>query len=185
MQIHRINPKEIQSLKIQFSFQKSPFGKMIIANTEKGICYAAFEEEEENQAIQNLKNRFPSAEIINKSHLSHNQFLQIFQQNHSAINFDLHLKGTDFQVKVWEDLLKIPFGSTSTYGRIAQNIQLTIKASRAVGTAIGNNPIAYVIPCHRVIQSSGGLGGYMWGIDRKREILEFEKSISSQIELKF
>ncbi len=157
---------------------------MLIANSEKGICYAAFEEDE-NHAVQNLRKRFPLAEIIQESHLSHEKFLQIFQKNHLEINFDLHLKGTNFQVKVWEELLKIPFGSTTTYGQIAQNIQLTTKASRAVGTAIGNNPVAYLIPCHRVIQSSGGLGGYMWGIDKKREILEFEKAISNQMEMKF
>jgi AraC family transcriptional regulator of adaptative response/methylated-DNA-[protein]-cysteine methyltransferase len=184
MQIHRISPDEIQSLNIQFSFQKSPFGQMIIANTEKGICYAAFEEDE-NQAFQNLKNRFSTEEVIQESHFSHEQFLQIFLKNPSEINFDLHLKGTDFQVKVWEELLKIPLGELSTYSQIAKNIQLSIKASRAVGTAIGSNPIAFLIPCHRVIQSSGGLGGYMWGIDKKKEILEYEKVISSQIEMKF
>ena len=85
----------------------------------------------------------------------------------------LHLKGTDFQLKVWETLLKIPFGNLSTYGTIAKQIEKP-SASRAVGTAIGDNPVAFLIPCHRVIQSTGTLGGYMWGIDRKQAIIGWE-----------
>ena len=85
----------------------------------------------------------------------------------------LHLKGTDFQLKVWETLLKIPMGNLSTYGQIAGEIQ-NPKASRAVGTAIGSNPVAFLIPCHRVIQSSGHFGGYMWGTTRKTAIIGWE-----------
>ncbi len=182
MQIHRISPEEIQSLKIQFSFQVSPFGQMIIASTEKGICYAAFEEDK-ILAIENLQKRFLDSIIEQMFHINHERFMDIFKEEKP--NLDLHLKGTDFQVKVWEELLKIPYGNTSTYSQIAKNIQLSPKASRAVGTAIGSNPIAYFIPCHRVIQTTGRLGGYMWGIVRKKGILEKEKAISSQIEMKF
>jgi AraC family transcriptional regulator of adaptative response/methylated-DNA-[protein]-cysteine methyltransferase len=85
------------------------------------------------------------------------------------------LKGTDFQLKVWEALLKIPMGQLSTYGDIARQID-NINASRAVGTAIGSNPVAFLIPCHRVIQSSGKIGGYMWGGTRKTAIIGWENA---------
>ena len=87
----------------------------------------------------------------------------------------LHLKGTPFQIKVWNALLHIPSGSLKSYLDIAGEIG-DAKASRAVGTAIGSNPIAYLIPCHRVITSSGNLGGYHWGIDRKSAIIGYEAS---------
>ncbi len=87
----------------------------------------------------------------------------------------MHLKGTDFQLKVWEALLKIPMGKLSTYGSIAKEID-NPKASRAVGTAIGDNPVAFLIPCHRVIQASGNIGGYMWGTTRKKAIIGWESA---------
>jgi AraC family transcriptional regulator of adaptative response/methylated-DNA-[protein]-cysteine methyltransferase len=89
----------------------------------------------------------------------------------------LHLKGTDFQLKVWETLLKIPMGELATYGKIAEKIHKP-RASRAVGTAIGNNPVAFLIPCHRIIQSSGHFGGYMWGNTRKTAIIGWEAAQS-------
>lgn len=183
MKILKITTEELQDLKITYSFQESPFGKMLIANTEQGICYAAFVEDEK-KALEELKGRFPTSKIIQEFHLSHQQFLEIFNINTTATNLVLHVKGTDFQVKIWEELLKIPLGKLSTYHQIAKDID-QIKASRAVGTAIGSNPIAYLIPCHRVIQTSGGLGGYMWGIDKKKEILIWEKALSNQIEINF
>ncbi|HLW10458.1 MAG TPA: methylated-DNA--[protein]-cysteine S-methyltransferase, partial [Fermentimonas sp.] len=97
-----------------------------------------------------------------------------FSQDWARIKkIKLHIKGTDFQLKVWKTLLEIPLGKLSTYEEIAQHIQKP-KAARAVGTAIGSNPIAFLIPCHRVIQASGGLGGYMWGEKRKTAIIERE-----------
>ena len=102
--------------------------------------------------------------------------LFIFQNDWSNLpDIKLHLKGTDFQLKVWETLLKIPMGELSTYGDIAKKIQ-NPNASRAVGTAIGSNPVAFLIPCHRVIQSSGNFGGYMWGNTRKTAIIGWEVS---------
>ena len=98
----------------------------------------------------------------------------IFQNDWSKLNqIKLHLKGTDFQLKVWETVLKIPMGQLSTYGNIAQKLERP-SASRAVGTAIGSNPVAFLIPCHRVIQSTGNLGGYMWGNNRKTSIIGWE-----------
>ena len=102
------------------------------------------------------------------------QALYIFTQDWQQLeNIKLHLKGTSFQLKVWETLLKIPMGQLSTYGNIAASIEKPT-ASRAVGTAIGSNPVAFLIPCHRVIQSTGLFGGYMWGPTRKAAIIGWE-----------
>ncbi|NAY91084.1 methylated-DNA--[protein]-cysteine S-methyltransferase [Muricauda sp. JGD-17] len=162
-----------KNLKINYSFAESPFGNLIVASTSKGICYMAFEDNEET-AFQNLKAKFPNAKFQRKLDLMQQNALFIFQNNWSKLNeIKLHLKGTDFQLKVWESLLKIPIGGLSTYGKLAEQIG-NPNASRAVGTAIGNNPVAYLIPCHRVIQSTGSFGSYMWGNTRKTAIIGWE-----------
>jgi AraC family transcriptional regulator of adaptative response/methylated-DNA-[protein]-cysteine methyltransferase len=162
-----------KNLHINYSFAESPFGSLIVGSTPKGVCYMAFESDEE-QALNNLKMKFTNAVFQRKLDLLQQNALFIFQNNWDKINeIKLHLKGTDFQLKVWESLLKIPMGKLSTYGNIAEQIGNS-KASRAVGTAIGSNPVAFLIPCHRVIQSSGAFGGYMWGPTRKAAIIGWE-----------
>lgn len=161
------------NLTINYSFAPSPFGKLIIASTIKGVCFMAFEVDEPT-AFADLKLKFPQARFIQvKDDLQENA-LSIFQFDWNKLSeIKLHLKGSPFQLKVWEALLKIPMGKLTTYGRIAHQIGHP-KASRAVGTAIGSNPIAFLIPCHRVIQSSGNFGGYMWGDTRKTAIIGWE-----------
>jgi AraC family transcriptional regulator of adaptative response/methylated-DNA-[protein]-cysteine methyltransferase len=106
--------------------------------------------------------------------LSQQNVLYIFTHDWSKLHkIKLHLKGTEFQLKVWETLLKIPMGQLSTYGNIAKQIDIP-KAARAVGTAVGDNPVAFLIPCHRVIQSSGIFGGYHWGAIRKTAMIGWE-----------
>jgi AraC family transcriptional regulator of adaptative response/methylated-DNA-[protein]-cysteine methyltransferase len=162
-----------EQLSITYSFEESPFGKLIVASTEKGICYIAFIEEEQ-KSMEDLQAHFPRASFQRKENQSHKKVLRIFEQDWSSSDpIKLHLKGTDFQLKVWEALLKIPVGGLTTYGSIAEQLQ-NPNASRAVGTAIGSNPIAFLIPCHRVIQSSGIIGGYMWGPTRKTAIIGWE-----------
>mgnify|MGYP002651248067 CR=1 FL=1 len=162
-------------LTINFSFAESPFGSMIVASTAKGVCYMAFEEDEDN-ALNGLRNKFPNAELVRKLDLLQQNALFIFQQDPGKLSqIKLHLKGTDFQLKVWESLLKIPMGRLSSYGRIAEEIGRP-QASRAVGTAIGSNPVAYLIPCHRVIRSTGYFGDYMWGTERKAAIIGWESA---------
>jgi AraC family transcriptional regulator of adaptative response/methylated-DNA-[protein]-cysteine methyltransferase len=164
-----------KNLFINYSFAESPFGDVIVASTQKGICYMAFEEEE-NSAFSNLKTKFPHATFQRKVDLLQQNALFIFQNDWSKLSaIKLHLKGTDFQLKVWETLLKIPIGKLSTYGKIAAQISNS-NASRAVGTAIGSNPVAFLIPCHRVIQSTGHFGGYMWGETRKTAIIGWESA---------
>jgi AraC family transcriptional regulator of adaptative response/methylated-DNA-[protein]-cysteine methyltransferase len=175
--IEGMTPAEFQqegkNLSIHYHFAESPFGKLIVASTNKGICHMAFNDDE-NLAINNLKVNFPNASFQNKSDPIQQNALFIFQNDWKNLpEVKLHLKGTDFQLKVWQTLLKIPMGQLVTYGSIAQKIE-NPNASRAVGTAIGSNPIAFLIPCHRVIQSTGTFGGYMWGNTRKTAIIGWE-----------
>ncbi len=164
-----------ENLTINYSFTESLFGRILVASTHKGVCYMGFSDDKEI-AFSELQKRFPKASFIQQTDEIQQNALQIYTQDWSKINkIKLHLKGTDFQLKVWEALLKIPTGNLATYGNIAKSIQKP-NASRAVGTAIGNNPIAFLIPCHRVIQSTGIFGGYMWGTIRKTAIIGWEAS---------
>ncbi|MBT2622880.1 MULTISPECIES: bifunctional helix-turn-helix domain-containing protein/methylated-DNA--[protein]-cysteine S-methyltransferase [Chryseobacterium] len=169
-----------KNLVINYSFSESPFGNVIVASTEKGICHLAFENDKET-ALGNLKTQFPNASFFEKHDELQKNALSIFDKDWNRLNtIKLHLKGTDFQLKVWEGLLSIPMGKLSTYGNLAEKIG-NAKASRAVGTAIGSNPVAFLIPCHRVIQSSGNMGGYRWGSDRKQMIIGWEGSHTSNM----
>ena len=164
-----------KSLLIKYSFNSSPFGNILVAATEKGVCYMAFYAIE-SSAFLVLQNKFPNAQFSNKTDVFQQNALLIFQRDWSKLpEIKLHLKGTDFQLKVWETLLKIPMGQLSTYGTIATEIE-NATASRAVGTAIGSNPVAFLIPCHRVIQTTGNLGGYMWGTTRKTAMIGWESA---------
>lgn len=162
-----------KALTINYSFADSPFGNLIVASTDKGVCTMAFYDDD-RQALDELRKNFPNASFSRRLDLLQQRALFIFQNDWSKLSeIKLHLKGTDFQLKVWEALLKIPMGKLSTYGAIAKKIQQP-NASRAVGTAIGSNPVAFLIPCHRVIQSTGTFGGYMWGPTRKAAIIGWE-----------
>ncbi|MNX95452.1 Bifunctional transcriptional activator/DNA repair enzyme Ada [compost metagenome] len=166
---------EGQFLHINYRFADSPFGKIIVASTTKGVCYIAFENNE-TKAFQDLQAKFPKAVFNHQEDELQQNALYIFQHDWSTLSeVKLHLKGSDFQLKVWESLLKIPMGKLTTYGTIAKQIG-NPKAARAVGTAIGSNPVAFLIPCHRIIQSSGITGGYMWGPTRKTAIIGWESA---------
>jgi len=161
------------NLSINYSFAESQFGNLIVASTSKGVCHMAFHDDKAI-AFNNLKAKFPKAAFQRKLDLMQQNSLFIFQNDWTRLpEVKLHLKGTDFQLKVWETLLKIPIGNLSTYGNIAEQIGKP-NSSRAVGTAIGSNPVAFLIPCHRVIQSSGNIGGYLWGNTRKTAIIGWE-----------
>ncbi len=162
-----------KNLQINYSFAESPFGNIMVASTSKGICHLAFFEEE-RKGFEVLENHFPNAHFQQMVDLIQQNALYIFRHDWDKLSeIKLHLRGTDFQLKVWETLLKIPIGQLSTYGAIAEQINNS-KASRAVGTAIGSNPVAFLIPCHRVIQSTGTFGGYKWGATRKTAIIGWE-----------
>jgi AraC family transcriptional regulator of adaptative response/methylated-DNA-[protein]-cysteine methyltransferase len=161
------------NLSINYSFAESPFGNIIVASTLKGICQMTFYENE-NRALSSLYDQFPKAQFSRNLDMIQQKALFIFQNDWSRLHqVKLHLKGTDFQLKVWQALLRIPMGQLQTYRDVAKQIDKP-NASRAVGTAIGSNPVAFLIPCHRVIQSSGALGGYRWGTTRKTAIIGWE-----------
>jgi O-6-methylguanine DNA methyltransferase len=166
-----------ESLKINYSFADSPFGELLTASTSKGICYMAFvQNQDRKEAVNLLLNRFPYADYFEHRDEQQKAALSVFNEDWSRPDkIKLHLKGTRFQLKVWETLLKIPAGQLTTYGDIAREAGIP-QGSRAVGTAIGENPVAFIIPCHRVIRSSGEWGGYHWGENRKTAIIGWEAS---------
>lgn len=160
-------------LHIHYDFAFTPFGEMLLATTAKGICFAAFVDDRA-VALCVLKEMFPLARYTQDTDTNQQDALTVFkQENKPSKEIKLHLKGSDFQWKVWNALLKIPQGKLTTYGAIAAEIG-NPKAFRAVGTAVGFNPIAYFIPCHRVICTTGKLGGYRWGVVRKTAIIAWE-----------
>jgi len=163
-------------LYINYSFAETPFGTILVASTHKGICYMAFSDNGADEAFTTLKQHFPNA--------AYNQLMDTIQQNAIFIftrdwsrldEIKLHLKGTAFQLKVWETLLKVPMGGLITYSAIAGNLD-NPNASRAVGSAVGDNPVAFLIPCHRVIKATGEIGQYHWGSERKNAIIGWEAS---------
>lgn len=171
-----------ENLKINYSFFESPFGKIIVASTPKGICHLAFVEND-NAAISSLKKKFHNAIFQKNTDNFQENAVSIFTADWKNLpSIKLHLKGTEFQLKVWEALLKIPVGNLITYGKIAKQIKIP-NGSRAVGTAVGANPVAWLIPCHRVIQSSGIFGGYHWGTARKAAIIGWEAAKIHEKEL--
>ena len=160
-------------IEIKFDEINTPFGRALIAETKKGICKIAFLEENE-RSEKLLRNEFPNALLFNK--LGNNgelakTYFKSWQVPSKKIGLDL--KGTPFQIQVWKALLEIPSSHFLSYQDIAQKIG-NPKAVRAVGTAIGKNPIAYLIPCHRVIRSSGEIGSYRWNSNRKMAINGYE-----------
>lgn len=164
-----------ENLKIDYSYSKCQFGTYLVASTDKGICNVLFSEEEPSQAYFELQSRWPKAQLVEKEGDSHASVHQFFTSNKQPENIKLHLKGTDFQLKVWEALLRIPEGRLSTYQNIAKDIEKPL-ANRAVGSAIGQNPVGYIIPCHRVIKSGGEFGNYRWGQNRKLAMIGVESS---------
>jgi AraC family transcriptional regulator of adaptative response/methylated-DNA-[protein]-cysteine methyltransferase len=169
-----------KALSINYSFAESPFGNILVASTPKGICYLAFADDRE-KTFGELHAQFPNAAYHQVVDMTQQNALFIFKKDWSKLSsVKLHLKGTAFQLKVWEALLHIPMGGLHTYGLVAQNIHLP-NASRAVGSAIGDNPVAFLIPCHRVIRSTGEFGQYHWGSTRKSAIIGWEAAQLNKI----
>jgi len=165
-----------EDLTIQYSIQQCRFGKYIVASTSKGISNLSFFEGNNSSAIEVLKAYWPNAKLVAGTDNNQQKVIDFFNDAPDDTDaIKLHLKATPFQLKVWHALLHIPQGDLSTYGSIAQHINQP-SASRAVGTAIGSNPVGYIIPCHRVIKSIGETGGYRWGGTRKKAMLAWEAS---------
>ncbi len=158
-------------LTIMFGWFDSAFGRVLAMGTPKGLCGMAFAAEiGETAAMDDLTSRWPNAGFVENSE-GISMWLNAALAQQGQVS--LHLLGAPFQIKVWEALLRIPSGHVTTYSEIAIAIQ-SPKAVRAVGTAVGRNPVSWLIPCHRALRKSGALGGYHWGLPVKRAMLAWE-----------
>lgn len=178
-----VTPGEYKSkgegVTIRYGIHLTPFGKCLIGLTERGICHLGFVEGSEGEAIDNLVRDWKAANMIEDYRATASLVRPIFDLhfNTRIKPLTLHLRGTNFQLKVWEALLQIPLGAVTTYEGIASRIGKPT-ATRAVGTAVGHNPIAVLIPCHRVIRKAGDFGKYRYGALRKKALLAYENALT-------
>jgi len=184
-----VSPGEYKSrgegVTIRYGVHASPFGKCLVAVTERGICHLGFVQREtsEGDAIDNLVSDWKNAKMIEDYKSTASLIEPIFDLRYSNRGkpLNVHLRGTNFQLKVWEALLNIPAGAVTTYEGIASRIGRPT-AMRAVGSAVGHNPIAVLIPCHRVIRKVGEFGNYRYGALRKKALLAREFVNTSVVE---
>ncbi|HLO28372.1 MAG TPA: methylated-DNA--[protein]-cysteine S-methyltransferase [Anaerolineales bacterium] len=174
-----VTPGEYKSrglgVTIRYGIHPTPFGKCLIATTERGVCHLSFVQTSEGDAIDHLVADWKQARMIEDYRSTVSLIEPIFDlhYNNHGKPLNVHLRGTNFQLKVWEALLQIPAGTVTTYQGIAERIGKPT-AMRAVGTAVGHNPIAVLIPCHRVISKMGEVGNYRYGAPRKKALLARE-----------
>ncbi|HSK72501.1 MAG TPA: bifunctional DNA-binding transcriptional regulator/O6-methylguanine-DNA methyltransferase Ada [Pyrinomonadaceae bacterium] len=165
-----------RGVKIDFTIAECELGKLLVARTQKGICSVTFGDDE-NVLAENLKKEFPNAEI-RRDEANLKDFVEAILGNlkgtNKTLDLPLDLQATAFQMRVWETLRKIPYGKTASYREIAETLG-NKNAVRAVARACASNPVALVVPCHRIVRSSGELSGYRWGVERKKKLLEKEK----------
>ncbi len=175
-----VTPGEYKSrgagLTIRYGIHPTPFGKCLIGATDRGICHLGFVQSSEGDAIDAFVVDWKEAKMVEDNRATAPLVAPIFLLNaREQTPLNLHLRGTNFQLKVWEALLNVPTGAVTTYQRLAAQIGQPT-ASRAVGTAVGHNPIAVLIPCHRVIRSLGEFGNYRYGAPRKMALLGWEQA---------
>lgn len=159
-------------LSIEYGLYETLFGLCLIANTAKGVCAVLFGEEEE-ALLADLMSRYVQASVAKQHTYMQKSVADYLQGIHTNSKIKVHLQVSNFQLQVWEALLSVPEGSVASYGSIAKDIGQP-KLSRAVGRAVGSNPIGYIIPCHRVLKGTGEISGYRWGVLRKRMMLGYE-----------
>lgn len=179
--LEAVTPGEFKTrgggLRVRHGFHPTPFGTALLAATDRGICHLSFvDESRERKALSELRRAWPNAELHEDTRATAKLVARVFSgtaNGHRRKPLTVLTGGTNFQAQVWRALLKIPPGARTTYGALAKAIGKP-KAARAVGNAVASNPIAYLIPCHRVVRSVGTLGDYRWGPDRKRALLAWE-----------
>jgi len=172
-----------QGLTITWGLFPSPFGIAVVLTTPHGLAGLAFADEGgEDASFEDMRRRWPNAEYVRDDLAVEPTARRIFDQNQWRPDQPLRITliGTDFEVRTWETLLRIPMGGATTYSDVARHIGKP-KAVRAVGTAVGRNPISFVVPCHRVLGKSGGLCGYHWGLTRKKAILGWEAGATGAV----
>ena len=177
--LEAVTPQEYKThgagIAIDYGFHETLFGNCLIGLTERGICHFTFIDGDPQTNLQRLQNEWENAEIKQDQVATANIASRIFQKNGAKLN--LLVKGTNFQVKVWEALLRIPNGHVASYQTIARLIDQP-KALQAVGSAVGANPVGFLIPCHRVIRKKGIVGEYHWGTVRKKALLGWEMAMA-------
>ena len=167
-----------EGLEIRYGFHPSPFGTALVMATPRGLCGLAFSDPgKENAALKDMRARWKNASYREDSAATADIAARIFQSDRWQPDTPLRvvLIGTDFEVRVWQTLLKVPLGRAATYSDVARKIGKE-KAARAVGAAVGKNPISFVVPCHRIVGTNGALTGYHWGLTRKRAMLGWEQA---------
>jgi len=170
-------------LTIGYGFHPSPFGQVLVMATDKGLAGLGFADPgEEDTALEDMCGRWPAARFVQDREATAPYARRVFDpgQWREEQPLNIVMIGTDFEIRVWRTLLKIPMGTATTYSDIAACLGKP-KASRAVGTAVGRNPISFVVPCHRVLAKGGRLGGYHWGLTRKRAILGWESGLAGPV----
>ena len=173
-----------KGLDIAYGFHPSPFGTALVMATERGLAGLAFADSgEEESALADMSRRWPNARYVEDAAATAPLARRVFDPALWRADRPLRivLIGTDFEVRVWETLLRVPLGGATTYSAIASKV-CTAKAARAVGAAVGRNPICFVVPCHRVIGKHGDLTGYHWGLTRKRAMLGWEAGKAGAVE---
>jgi AraC family transcriptional regulator of adaptative response/methylated-DNA-[protein]-cysteine methyltransferase len=174
-----VTPGQLKSrgmgLAITFGWGATPFGDALLATTPIGLCHLAFSSAGGRAAAENdLRSRWPAASFVRDDDAVAPVAARAFPQSvMKGGPLALHVRGTNFQLRVWKALLQVPAGTTTNYGALAREIGKPT-ASRAVGTAVGDNPVSWLIPCHRVLRADGGIGGYAWGTERKKTMLVWE-----------
>ncbi len=165
-----------EGLTIAYDFAPTIFGIALLMATERGLCGLAFADEgEEETQLDDMRGRWPKANFVQDAAVIAPYTERIFGGAAGKWALPVQLFGTPWQIKVWQALIAIPEGKLTTYRTIAETV-CTRKASRAVGAAVGRNPISLIIPCHRVLATSGALTGYHWGVDRKRALIAYESA---------
>jgi len=165
-------------VEMKYGYGLTPFGEALLAWTERGVCFLGFCHEKGQQHIWNQFTRqWPDANLFESNQQAQDKLAEIFvEEEHKKLK--IWLRGSPFQLQVWEALLSVPAGTHCTYGQLAA-FSGHAGASQATGSAIGRNPVSWLIPCHRVINSLGTMGGYRWGINTKQAMIGYEASISS------
>lgn len=164
-------------LTIRYGVHPTPFGDALLSVTDKGICGLNFVNMGEDAELAEQQRRWSEARFVHDAQETGHLITQIFAPETKPAPLHLYIRGTNWQLKVWEALLRLPVGARVTYSDVARSV-CTVKASRAVGNAVGSNPIGYLIPCHRVVRQTGRFHGYRWGSERKQAILAWEAAHS-------
>ena len=179
--VHAVTPGEARrrgaGLTLRHGIHPSPFGPVLVAATDRGVCHVAFVDDP-REAMADLRDRWPAASLVADPDVVADVVARVFDPRADDAPLSVLVSGTNLQVQVWQALLRIPAGTTVSYGTVATAIGRP-EATRAVAGAVGANRLAVLIPCHRVLRSTGALSGYRWGPERKRRLLAMEAARAS------